>query len=884
MTNNYLHNEKNLRRIADLTSDTLAIFSVKGECLDIDSHDNLWFLQKENLLSKNIIDILPNCSCQKIMTDMQSVIDEKKTITKNYKIPLPDQTYYVQCSMYFFDGNILCKFQDITNRTNIEKKIKQANLEFSEIQEISRIGKWIFNVNTKTIFVSYNISNKNDSKNIELTVDQYLESIIPEDKDKMEHWIKLSVEKFNNNPISYRQLCDKSIYYYNIKCIQRLESAGKSIILKGLIQNITDIQRRRNDISTLTHVIHNVEDCVFAARIDGTFIFANHIFRKYYHIPEDDDICNYKTYNILEDISSIEEWEKSCEQLNYTTRKRFIHENPFQDNPKILAFEGVLYKITEDNGTYSYWSVAHDVTDRIHYESELKRFLKVLDTILDNLPASIIVKDIDHDYKYIYCNRAASNRNYFFSNITQFTGKTDFDVVPKEIAEKSRQQDIHIAETGESLHIFTEGKDREGNPIFLDKRKMEISNSQFSSMIIDIEWDITQQEKLKQETLEAKKKAEDSDRQKSTFVANMSHEIRTPLNAIVGFSKIIAESEDATDRMNYYKIVDENTERLLNLVNEILSLSKIEAGTISINKQIIDMVDVCRDVYDTCSFRCPKGVKLVNKSFTGRMLVLSDKHRIFEVFSNLITNAYKFTTSGNISFGFTDNRDFVECYVEDTGTGIASDKLDSIFNRFTRLNRNVEGTGLGLAISQSLVKLMGGSINVTSELGKGSIFTFTIPKGMKNEEVDDSKKTKTDKTIGVMNNSEKEFANKDETTKDKKKTILIAEDIDINFTLLQAYLKRDYIVARAHDGIEVVTIFDQLKPDLILMDCKMPNMNGLDATKVIHELSPNTPIIMQSAYVYEEDKTKALEAGCIDFLAKPIAKDKLINMLDKYLK
>ena len=545
--------------------------------------------------------------------------------------------------------------------------------------------------------------------------------------------------------------------------------------------------------------------------------------------------------------------------------------HPSKINRDILAYEGTMYNVTNDSGEESYWSFAHDISERIRYEAQIKRLNQIMDTTINNLPAGIVVKEINNDFRYIYRNREAYNRDLYKNDPV---GKNDFDFYPPIVAEKKRQEDIQVATSGKGMHWTVEGKDRNGNLIILDKRKIRVDGDELSSpIIVSIEWDVTELEMMKRELLSSKEKAEMSDSLKSAFLANMSHEIRTPLNAIVGFSHLIAESDDAEERKTYYNIVNANNERLLQLINEILDLSKIESGTIEFSFGPASLHNLCREVYDAHIFRTPQGVSLVYESSDESLMIETDKNRVFQVISNLIGNAVKFTKEGSISYGYklVDNQ--IVFHVTDTGTGIEPEKVGRVFERFAKLNNHAQGTGLGLSICKSIVERLGGKISVSSEFGKGTTFTFTLPYTVAESVSVDSEKKNDDETSGGMSSA----------VNTRHACILVAEDTDSNFDLLEAILGKEHRIIRAHDGMEVVTMFDEVKPDLILMDIKMPNLDGLEATKIIRELSATVPIIAQSAFAYEQDRKAAKEAGCNDFIAKPIADDKLKAMIHKWL-
>ena len=375
-----------------------------------------------------------------------------------------------------------------------------------------------------------------------------------------------------------------------------------------------------------------------------------------------------------------------------------------------------------------------------------------------------------------------------------------------------------------------------------------------------------------QNTSEIVWKAERSNQLKSAFLANMSHEIRTPLNAILGFSRIIAETENAEERLQYYDIVEKNNMRLQELINEILDLSKIESGMMEFNYAPVSLYILCEDVKNTYSFRCQPGVELVFEESDPSLVISTDRNRLFQVFSNLIGNATKFTAKGSISFGYKLKEKEIVFHVADTGSGISDDKIDKIFDRFIMANNQVQGTGLGLSISKIIVEKLGGKIAVQSKMETGTTFTFTLPYISANGDMKWEEKLT---PASIKDNNR---------TSHQEMTILVAEDYQSNYDLIEAMLGKMYKLVHAHDGMEAIIFYEQYKPDLILMDIKMPNINGLDATRAIRGMSADVPVIAVSAYAYEKDKIAAIESGCNEFLTKPVSADLLKMTINKYLK
>ena len=895
-----LHDVDNAHKILQLTSDTLILVDKNGTCLDIDPHSDLWFLQEDRLLGKNLFNLLPDHTFQKLLPDFRRVTQQGITVNRNYRLPLEGgETYYFKCIMQPYDGDkVLCQYRDITARSNVKLQLERTNYELKEIQKAAQIGQWKYSSREKTFYYrGYNgIVCTEEERSINFQ--DYYETILSEDLPAVNTWMEANRRELLKEYIEYRILLEGQVYYMRQQCYLRNEEEDGNIVQEGYIQNITDIQRKRNDINTLTHAINNAKESVYAARRDGTLIFANRQFRLNHRIAEQADLSLIRVFDVVGDMTCIEDWEERYRSIREGQTLNFLAYQPLKHDKNTLAFEGTMYSVTTDDGEATFWSFTHDISERIRYESQIKRFNRIMDTTMENIPAGIVVKDIENDFRYIYRNRESYNRDISSENAI---GMNDFDYYPPEMAQQKRKEDMEIAATGKGMHWIMEGKDKNGNLLILDKQKIMVESEDFSPIIVSIEWDITQLELMRRELIESKEKAETSDKLKSAFLANMSHEIRTPLNAIVGFSRIISESDNAEERREYYEIVDANNERLLQLINEILDLSKIESGIVEFTYGPVRLHTLCKEIHDAHVFRCPQGVELRFDSPDEALSIHSDKNRIFQVFSNLIGNAFKFTTEGSVSYGYKQEGERVVFYVKDTGLGIEPEKLGRVFQRFAKLNNFAQGTGLGLSICKTIIERLGGEIAVSSEVGTGTTFTFWLPL----ENVIQDTETGTNshlpgEAVGtqpseVLPAKEDTPRPKEETTEKEedlrttaveteKATILIAEDTDSNFDLLNAILGRKYRLVRAKDGMEAVTMYDEVNPDLILMDIKMPNLDGLEATRIIRQLSAEVPIIAQSAYAYEHDRNAAEEAGCNDFISKPIAQEKLKEKIKKWLK
>lgn len=722
---NILNNENNAQRLLNMTAATLILLDEQGVCVDISTNNESPKFIVDNIhKGVNLLKLLPLETYKKFYIEFRKVNTQRTVSSCFYELDIKHKKYNFICTMQPYENMVLCQYINITEQNTHQQEIGKRNRELSEIRKIAMIGDWYYNTKDDKLHYKGQSNNSNISP-FNIPLEKYRTLILPDDISLFDKWVQNILRGNLKDTLNFRIILQKKIYYLHAKALTREKNKDGSIMVEGYVQNVTEVYQKRNDISLLTHAINNAAEDIFAADEKGNLIFTNRLFQQHHNISSHEDITQLKIFEIGSYFNNKEEWDIYVDEVKHGMKiQGFRVSNPTPLHPEILAMESYAYWVTGDNGIGTIWSFSRDISQRVEQERQLRHFNLILNKTIENLPASIVVKDIENDFKYLYRNKESFNRDI---NQLDPIGKNDFDFHPYNIAVEKRIEDMEIARTGREKHWISEDKDSEGNIIYIDKRKLKIESEDLPPLLLNIDWDITSIEQMKRELIVAKEKAETSDRLKSAFLANMSHEIRTPLNAIVGFSRIIAETEDAEERQTYYNIVEENNERLLQLINEILDLSKIEANITEFKIRPISLHEVCSEVYNSFHFRCPEGVELIFDTSDICTMVLADKSRVIQILSNLIGNALKFTKSGSIRFGYWSRAQEVEIHVTDTGTGISKENQRKIFDRFVKANDMDQGTGLGLSICKMLVEKMKGTISVDSELGKGTTFKFTLP-------------------------------------------------------------------------------------------------------------------------------------------------------------
>lgn len=636
-----------------------------------------------------------------------------------------------------------------------------------------------------------------------------------------------------------------------------------------MCRDVTERVATQRQLEVFKSVLDKVSDSILAVSDDGTLVYANKQFIEEYNVTR--KMGTQKIYELRVTMHTPELWESRLRQIrenggSFSYRAAYVRNGEEKERVHQVS----TYLMKEDNRDII-WFFTQDVTDVIKKRDELRELNLLLDGILNNIPVYLYVKDPEDDFRYLYWNKAFAEHSKIPAS--KAIGHTDYEIFPeREDAEKFRRDDLELLRTHERIDMQETYVAATGETRIVQTLKALVPMAEREPLLIGISWDITNFQNIEQELIKARIKAEQSDRLKTAFLANMSHEIRTPLNAIVGFSKLMPSAENPEEEKLYSDIINQNSDILLQLINDILDLSKIEAGTLEYVKRPMNVGEVCRNIYAVHKERVKEGVTLILDNDED-LIIDEDQNRIMQIITNFITNAIKFTYVGEIHLGFKVEPQNLYFYVKDTGIGIEPDKVDHIFDRFVKLNAFAQGTGLGLAICRMIIEKIGGDIGAVSDLGKGSTFYFTIPY-----------KGESKKCVGLPHAAETEYKSYAVKRIQQIKKILIAEDVDSNFILLKNIIGKDYSLIWAKDGYEAVEMYKRDQPDLILMDIKMPRMDGLEATRIIRTYSKEIPIIALTAYAFEADRERALEVGCNDFVTKPVSEEALEKALKSYSK
>jgi len=831
----------------------------------------------------------------------------------------------------------IISISDITERVEYEKALLKSEEKFRNIVE--NTSEWIWELNTegeitysnpivKKIlgYSSEELIGKNNFALISKFDRKRILEIFLDKIEKNEGWVNLEISWTHKNG-SHR--------FLESNAVPIIDEKGILIGYRGINRDITERKISEIEMKKLSTVVEQSANSIIITDTEGTIEYVNRKFTEITGytseeaIGENPRVLNSGTQpkeyfiNLWKTIKEGNIWQGQF--MNKAKNGHLFWEDttisPIKnDQGKIVNFLAVKQDITELKENQKLLEKQNEELNLVSSELSKKNRL-LLDSknrfsnLFEQSPISLWEEDftdvkqliesinLDTDSLKVYLdenpdfvcecisklkilnvNKATlemsgvETKEELINNFASNFSQKSINVFKDELIAVSSNQKNFIQETefvrtdGEIITVIIKlGFVDEGNIIIVS--------------LVDVSAIKKAEERLKAKNKKlkiAKEKAEESDRLKTEFLNNMSHEIRTPLNGILGFSEILCDSDTTENKRKYFgNIIKNSGNQLMQVIDDILEISKLGTKQVTANNKEVCLNTLMLQLFSVFEIRAKENkipLYLKKGLLDAESTILTDELKLNKILSNLLENAFKFTNEGYIEFGYILNKNKpaqLEIYVKDTGVGINKINQKLIFERFSQeekeLSKKFGGLGLGLSIAKENSELLDGTITLESEKGKGATFTVIIPYSPTNSSFKISKEKITKKTT------------------EAKPTILIAEDEEVNYlfleTLLHDSIKLDCTILHAKNGIEAVDICnDNSAISLILMDIKMPFMNGFEATKLIKEMNPNLPIIAQTAYSTSEEINKSIEVGCNDFISKPINKKTLIEILNKHLK
>lgn len=766
---------------------------------------------------------------------------------------------------------------------NLEMKLRKIESERNSIIDNIPFLAWLKDLDGRFIYVNQPFLEAHKVKSSDI-IGKTVFDVFPYNQAQIfnQEDIKVIQQKYT---INFQTKRDNE-WFLTIKSPVFSEN-GEIIGTTGFERNINDnietLNSLRKERDLLHALMENIPDTIYFKDLKNRFIRINKSKATEINLINPHDAIGKSDFDFYDYEKASLKVKDEEEVIN--TGKPLIskEEKIIQKDGRTVWVSTTKSPIKDDKGNIvGLVGISRDISNHKETINILNKERDFLQVLMDYIPFTIYFKDLDGKFTKI---NKAQTKFLGLDKPEDAIGKTDFDFFSYQTALSTFEDEKQILSTGiPMIEKVEELKDAEGNISWASATKIPVKDN-FGNItgLVGISIDITEKKRAEEKLREAKEKAEESDRLKTAFLANMSHEIRTPMNGIIGFSNLLRNPGLSDEERNeFLNHITSCGNSLLNLIDDIIDISKIEAGQIKIRiseSNINDIIDELKNSFEASKSKDNKeNIQLITKKGLDykASTVQTDPFRLKQIISNLIGNALKFTLQGSIEFGYEiRQKNTLQFYVRDTGIGIPKDKQAIIFERFGQVLDshffiNQKGTGLGLAISSNLAKLLGGSMWVESELGHGSTFYFTIPYSHcdhENETVSD--KLESDENL-ILNG----------------KVILIAEDEDVNYMYFKQLLQpTKATLIWAKNGIEAIdAVRNNKNISLVLMDCKMPQMDGYTATSEIKQISPQLPVVAQTAFAMAEEQERSIQAGCDGYLSKPIRTNELFEVLSKYLK
>jgi PAS domain S-box-containing protein len=884
--------EERYRSIFNHLNDGFCRFDFKGTILEANQNlCDLLELKDCELINTNVSLFFENNIVKYLSRHLSRIIEnnavnfETEIITNKRKnIPVQVSARLITASG---NGVIQALIRDINERKNHEKAIIEEKNKLNIILEHSPYIFSRFSKNLKCLFISSNVKTQ-----LGIDPDFILGKKISETKifqnntSFVETKIKSVIKK--GKEVSFRISFDSLLgsKHFDIYLFPEQKPAEiiESVILTAI--DVTDKVLHERELvfskQLLQEAEKNVHFGIFEHNNETKTSFWSEetylIFERNPDLPAPNEIEYKEKYVHPGDIHILlpEDEDLIKTNINFSTEYRII-----TDTGKIkhISSNGNIEFNTETNNIKKISGTIKDITEIKLIEDKLFEEKDLLQMIIDNLPDAIYIKD---NQGYIIRGNKSMAEFVHCKTANELIGKTLFDIFNEEIA-------LEISECENIIYSKQKRIEKTEKQFYKDEKNVWISHTLIGiedhtgniKQIIGIIRDITEYKSVESFLTHAKEKAENADKLKSAFLANMSHEIRTPINGILGFANLLEMREFSREKeKQYLQIINNSGKHLLNLINDIIDIAKIEAGQLNIQYSEVFLPGLFKEISDFY-----QGEKLRrNKDHIDIRINIpensvhhnynTDPFRLRQILSNLVGNALKFCEKGYIELGYTPIDNYLYFYVKDTGIGISEQEVPIIFDRFKQAGKSgdkKEGTGLGLAISRGLIELLEGEINVTSKPGEGSEFHFILPYSQ-------------DNNFSQENNNFLSL-NEIKGCNWNNKTILLVEDEEVNYLYVKELLEDTGItLLHAATGEEAVSICKTLIPiDVILMDMRLPGINGYEATMQIKIMRKDVPVIAQTAYAMENERKDCLDAGCDFYITKPFDQNLLFDVLNNFL-
>ncbi len=734
-------------------------------------------------------------------------------------------------------------------------------------EDFASLGYWRFDYTTKQVYCSDIVF----TKILEIPVpegnvipfQQLVSYIFPQDVARLEA-VAENVALVGKK-LEYRMVVGDGIKNVLNKVISIRRDGCGGVVTEGYIQDITDIIFERHELQSLRHAVDHIDEEVYAFTADGHLYYINGLVRERYRLNQSGDFYNIQQIN--PDYGPEQLRELFSKASSNPGTYRFGTEHRLPDGTRIPVLVH-LYKDKDMNGNPFIWAYARDMSASVRQSTRINHLNRLIETIMKDAPIAIYVKN-GVDFRHIHWSQA-SERMTGVSE-AQAVGHTDFDIFPdRDEAQRMRDTDIVLIEEGGKVEYLSQWKMPSGEIRTVKTIKTVICEPDADPVIVALSIDVSESKTAEQELIRARLAAEQSNTLKSALVAGFSHDMRTSLNDIMGFTQIIAQEQDPAQRKSYSSIIEKSIGKLLEEIGMVVDVSKLDTGKIEVANEPFSVKQMCADLWDRLRGTMPRGVELAfDREGAEELWVNSDRKRVEQLLSNVVSIAAGRLSSGRVAFAYRHADGKLEFRVRNNGRGVDGGDLKEEFQRFLSHEGEHED-GLKVTLSRMIVEMMGGTLDL-SACGEGELqFTFTVACNPERRE--------------EMKEALQDSASAAKPKHEGLKNVLVAEDVDSNFQLLQALIGKYYNLRRAVNGRKAVDMFrdSQDQTDLILMDMKMPEMNGLEATAEIRKFNSNISIVALTANAFNDDRVAAMNAGCNDFLTKPISADLLRATIDKY--